>query len=119
MLLLIMLRERPLISSSWMCKSPNFRQEIRSSYYRNDSLKYDLNVSNNLQNNRLFSSNNRHCFFFFFVSKVLKKTALFENLNFKLIFISFKHLVNSLIIFNRQQYNKLSFLFSFVIPSSI
>jgi hypothetical protein len=28
-------------------------------------------------------------------------------------------LVNSLIIFNRQQYNKLSFLFSFVIPSSI
>jgi hypothetical protein len=24
-------------------KSPKFRQEIRSSHYRNDSLKYDLN----------------------------------------------------------------------------
>jgi hypothetical protein len=28
-----------------MCKSPNFRQEIRSSYYRNDSLKYDLKLT--------------------------------------------------------------------------
>ena len=29
-------------SSSWQCKSPNFRQKIRSSYYRNGSIKYDL-----------------------------------------------------------------------------
>ena len=42
---LITLRARLHTSSSWLCKSPNFRQEIRSSYYRNDSLKYDLKYS--------------------------------------------------------------------------
>ena len=93
-----MLRERPLASSSWLCKSPNFRQEIRSSYYRNDSLKYDLNFSNDLQNDRLLLSLNRHRFFFILWAKYLK-TSLIRNLNFKEMFYYFNNLVNLQIFF--------------------
>ena len=33
-----------LASSSWFDQVPNFRQEIRQSNYRNDPVKYDLNL---------------------------------------------------------------------------
>ena len=44
-------------SSSWVDQAPNFRQEIRQSYCRNDSVKYDLSegriyCSINLENLR-------------------------------------------------------------------
>ena len=35
-------QEKMLTSSSWVDQAPNFRQEIRQSYCRNDSVKYDL-----------------------------------------------------------------------------
>ena len=37
-----------LASSSWVDQAPNFRQEIRQSHYRNDPVKYDLNLTLNL-----------------------------------------------------------------------
>ena len=36
--------KRGTSSSSWAGWSPNFRQEIRQSHYRNDPVKYDLNL---------------------------------------------------------------------------
>ena len=30
------------VSSSWLDQTPNFRQEIRQSHYRNNPVKYDL-----------------------------------------------------------------------------
>ncbi len=61
--ILITLRERPLTSSSWLFESPNFRQEMRSSYYRNDSLKYDLNVSNDFWGNCNNANKDYNCLF--------------------------------------------------------
>ena len=40
-------QEQLLNSSSWVDLVPNFRQEIRQSHYRNDPVKYDLNMSRN------------------------------------------------------------------------
>ena len=37
--------KRRTSSSSWAGKSPNFRREIRQSHYRNDPVKYDLNLT--------------------------------------------------------------------------
>ena len=37
-------QEKLLNSSSWVDQVPNFRQEIRQSNYRNDPVKYDLDV---------------------------------------------------------------------------
>ena len=37
-------QELLLNSSSWVDQVPNFRQEIRQSYYRNDPVKYDLSL---------------------------------------------------------------------------
>ena len=38
-------QEKVLASSSWADQVPNFRQEIRQSHYRNDPVKYDLNLT--------------------------------------------------------------------------
>ena len=35
-------QRKPHDSSSWLDLTPNFRQEIRQSHYRNDPVKYDL-----------------------------------------------------------------------------
>ena len=40
-------QEQLLNSSSWVDLVPNFRQEIRQSHYRNDPVKYDLNMNGN------------------------------------------------------------------------
>ena len=40
-------QEQLLNSSSWVDPVPNFRQEIRQSHYRNDPVKYDLNMNRN------------------------------------------------------------------------
>ena len=37
--------KRGTSSSSWAGWSPNFRREIRQSHYRNDPVKYDLNLT--------------------------------------------------------------------------
>ena len=40
-------QEELLNSSLWVDQVPNFRQEIRQSNYRNDDLKYDLDIVGN------------------------------------------------------------------------
>ena len=39
-------QDEMLASSSWVDQAPNFRQEIRQSYCRNDPVKYDLDERN-------------------------------------------------------------------------
>lgn len=39
-------QESPLNSSSWAGQVPIFRQENRQSHYRNEPVKYDLNLGN-------------------------------------------------------------------------
>ena len=57
-------QEKLLASSSWVDQVPNFRQEIRQSNYRNDPVKYDLNIleykpsPNRFPNTEIFEKNN-------------------------------------------------------------
>ena len=70
-------------SSSWLDLTPNFRQEIRQSHYRNDPVKYDLAKLGRGQGESINCA--QHCVCIIFYKFLLHKTDCCIDFELKII----------------------------------